>query len=203
FISFVGLQLNQRYGMPAAAIFLAPWLLLIGLRIPQMLSAVARDWFVLLMPIYAMFSTVWSMDPNFTLRASAQYGVTLLIGIAAANLVSRRLILTSMLSALAVMAVGGVLYAYKTGGMANIHASGGLYGAKNQFASTSALLFIGACYLLVYAHKSKLDKLFAFGMAGVALVGVYLGHSAGTMVALMASLGFTVALGVMRKLGGA
>lgn len=201
FCSFLALQLNQSYGMPAAALFLAPWLMMFVRRMPLLVKSVARDWLVLIPPSFATISAIWSSDPSWTMRAGIQYGATIIIGIAAARLVDRRVILTSLLMALATVTMASLALVVRYGGFASMHGVAGLYGAKNQFASSSAILFIGASYLLVFARRSFIEKVMAFGLMGVAMLGIYCGHSAGTLVSLFGVIMLVLTFHMLRKGG--
>lgn len=201
FISFLALQLNQSFGMPAAALFLAPWLAMFLRRIPLLIKSVAKDWLLLVPPSFATMSAIWSSDPNWTMRTGIQYGATMIIGIAAARLVERRIVLTAMMSALAVVTFASLVMVARYGGFASLHGVAGLYGAKNQFASSSAVLLIGATYLMIYAHRSFIEKMLALGLMFVAMIGIYCGHSAGTLVSLFAVTMLAITFRMLRKGG--
>lgn len=203
FCSFLGLQLNEKYGMPAAALFLAPWMLMILWRIPRMAEFVLKDWLVLVSPSFATLSALWSSDPPWTMRAGIQYGATVIVGVAAARLVNRRIVLTSMMTALTVVMIGSFIVTIRSLGIHAIHGMTGLYGSKNQFASSSAIVLVGAIYLVIHSHHSKLQRLAGIGLTGLALLGIYGGHSAGTIISIatvgMAAVGFRL----MRNYGKA
>jgi exopolysaccharide production protein ExoQ len=201
FCSFLGLQLNQRYGMPAAVIFLAPWLLLIVQRLPRLMNEILQHNLLLLSPAFAILSTVWSAEPPWTMRAGIQYLATVVIGIAAGTLVKRRHLLTSLLAALAVVTLASLLQQYREGGFQSLHGIGGLYGSKNQFAASSAVQFIGAAYLLFFSRDSIILRLAGCGLALLALIGIYFGHSAGTTVALAGAMMTPVMFWMVRRTG--
>jgi exopolysaccharide production protein ExoQ len=201
FCSFLALQLNQSYGMPAAALFLAPWLLMFVRRIPRLIQSVARDWLLLIPPSFATISAIWSSDPAWTMRTGIQYGATMIIGIAAARLVDRRVLLTSLLSALAAVTFASLVLVVRYGGFGSLHGVAGLYGAKNQFASSSAVLLIGATYLMIYARHSFIEKMLACGLMFIAMIGIYCGHSAGTLVSLFVVTVMAMAIHMLRKGG--
>ncbi|HWT99000.1 MAG TPA: O-antigen ligase [Terriglobales bacterium] len=201
FCSFLALQLNQSYGMPAAALFLAPWMLMFVRRIPLLIKSVARDWLLLIPPSFATMSAIWSSDPAWTMRTGIQYGATMIIGIAAARLVDRRLLLTSLMSALAAVTFASLVMVVKYGGFGSLHGVAGLYGAKNQFASSSAVLLIGSTYLMIYARRSFFEKMLACGLMFIAMIGIYCGHSAGTLVSLFAVTMLAMTFHMLRKGG--
>ena len=203
FASFLGLQLNERFGTPAAALFLAPWVFLILFRIPRMAEFVLADWLVLLSPCFATLSALWSSEPPWSMRIGVEYMATVVVGIAAARLVDRRIVLTSMLAALVLVMIGSFAVTIKSLGIHAIHGMTGLYGSKNQFASNSALILICAVYLVIYVRATIIQKLFGFGLVGLALLGVYGGHSAGTIVSIAAVAMTAVALRIMRNYGKA
>jgi exopolysaccharide production protein ExoQ len=201
FISWSGLLLNQRYGMPAAAIFLAPWLLLILRQVPRLLPQIISHNLLLWSPAWAILSTVWSAEPPWTMRAGIQYLATVVVGIAAGTLVARRQLLTSLLAALAMVTVASLVLQYREGGFQSIHGIGGLYGSKNQFAASSAIQFIGASYLLYFSRHSKILRLAGGVLALLALIGIYFGHSAGTSVALVGAMMLAGAMAIVRRTG--
>jgi exopolysaccharide production protein ExoQ len=203
FVSFLGLQLNQTYGTISILIFLAPWVLLIGNRIPMMINGVVRERLMIILPIFATFSALWSPDPQSTMKLGAEYAVTVGIGIAAATLFSQRLVITSLLAALSFMTLAGLAVAFRNSGFAGLHGTVGLYGSKNIFASSAAIQFIAAYYLFRYARRSQLDRLIALGFVAVALLGVYSGHSAGSTVSLGATLLLGIGLQIIRRSGAA
>ncbi|HEX9449041.1 MAG TPA: O-antigen ligase family protein, partial [Dongiaceae bacterium] len=203
FTSFLGLQLNQSYGTISVVVFLAPWILLMLWRLPQMIRSTFKDYLMLLMPVLAMLSAVWSPDPQATLRLGLQYLATVAIGIAAANLVSRRVVITSLVTTLTLVTLAGLVVSYRTWGMAGLHGTIGLYGSKNFFASSAAIQFIGALYILIHSRNSLFDRLLGLGFLGVALIGVYCGHSAGSTASLGASLAMVFGIQIIRRTGAA
>jgi exopolysaccharide production protein ExoQ len=56
---------------------------------------------------------------------------------------------------------------------------------------------------VIYVRATMIQKMFGFGLVGLALLGVYAGHSAGTIVSIAAVAMTAVALRIMRNYGKA
>jgi exopolysaccharide production protein ExoQ len=178
------------YGLWMPILFLLPALLTQNLR-PVI--------FVLMLPALAALSVLWSDVPAATLRASIQYGTTVLCGLIAARVVSVRSLVTGGV-------LGGVvilLYSHAEGkyGYDYVDASWALQGAfssKNQLGFYASLTVLLALAMATMARRAFLVRLVAVGIAGFAAWTLVLSDSATSVIALLAALmAALIVLGVM------
>lgn len=188
------------YGQKSILVFYACWLPLLFLR-PDLLFDKARPVIVILfLPAFAALSTLWSDVSTATLRASIQYGTTVLCGLIAARVVSvRHLTLGGLLGGLMVL-----FYSHSNGeyGYDFVDASYAFQGAfqsKNQLGFYAALTVLFGIATALLPGAVLVLRLAALGIAGFALWTLILSDSATSVIALVAGL-FTgaVVLGIMR-----
>jgi exopolysaccharide production protein ExoQ len=186
-LSFFGLQSIQLVGTPGAVLFLAPWVVVISTRLRNLSVWLWRDKFLLALPAFALLSALWSTDPTNTLRQGLEYVATICIGIAAARCVKPRTLWTALMLALALATGASIVFARLRGVSFGSGGAVGIYGSKNQLASFSAILLLISMTFALTKAEDRFFRLLSLGIALEAVVGVILGRSAGTLVALMGS----------------
>jgi exopolysaccharide production protein ExoQ len=122
--------------------------LLVVLRAPVALQAVLKWWPLLLMPILAAVSTLWSEATMTTLRYGVQFMLTAYIGVLLARLMTpRRFLLVFMLSMFA-FCVASILYG-RQGAAVDGLVLIGLTGSKNQMGYAAQLLILSGLAVLL------------------------------------------------------
>lgn len=163
---------------------------LIVLRAPVALQAALRWWPLLLVPMLAAMSTLWSDAPMTSLRYGAQYLLTAFVGVFLALLLSPRRFLTVFLLAFFVFCLMCILY-----GRQGVSAEGlvliGLTGSKNQMGYAAQLLILAAIAVLVMRDMAAWLR----WVAVLALpVGVYILLGVASATALLMAVGGCAAL---------
>ena len=215
FLSFLGLELDESIGTLAIVVFLIPWIVIVAPRLNQFGSGVIRNWPLLALPGIAILSVFWSRDPLWTLRSAIEYMVTFLIGIAAANCVSRRTLLSALMIALTVVDTAGTAYALYTGHLSlsggaetsqeiggfggSSGAVSGLFGSKNELAGASAVQFLIALCFLCFDKNRIVSWTGYFLVALLGLFSFYLGRSGGALVSLLACSIFNISTNYIQK----
>lgn len=167
--------------------------LLLVLRAPVALKTALKWWPLLLAPILAAVSTIWSEAPMTTLRYGVQFMLTAYIGVLLARLMTpRRFLIVFMLSMFA-FCVACILYGRQgssTEGMVLI----GLTGSKNQMGYAAQLLILaGLAVLLLRDVPQWLRWVAALAMP----VGIYVLLGVNSATALLMGIGGAAVLFVL------
>lgn len=173
------------FGTIAAGIFIAAAILLIALRPLTSTRELLRFWPLLVLPLIAMVSTLWSDAPERTLRA----GLQLLLTCVAAIMVCRRL---EPDRAILALFVGYVLLAIMAlPSVPSSLASGaplvGPFGSKNQMGFCGHLLVALALAVVVDRQQPWVARLVAVAAVPTGTLLLILSSSGGAT----ASLGIT------------
>ena len=164
--------------------------LLLVLRAQVALQTALKWWPLLLMPILAPISTLWSDAPMTTLRYGAQFLATAFLGVVLARLMTpRRFLIVFMLSMFA-FCLACILY-----GRQGVSAEGmvliGLTGSKNQMGYAAQLLMLSGLAVLLLRDVAHWIRWIAALTLPVG-IGVLLGVNSAT--ALLMSIAGAVAL---------
>jgi exopolysaccharide production protein ExoQ len=132
-------------------------------------------------------SVAWSQYPDWTLRASIQLAFSTGAFLVMVRALSARWFLTVILSALLLVDAASLAnprMAWNTGGLAMI----GIFGSKNSFAVTQALLIqVGVWVLLDHGQRSLMRALALIGVVGGAIL-IVAALSVGAVVAVSGAL---------------
>ena len=197
FLSFELLLLSNIFGTIAVVGFLAPWTWIVLTRWGAVQRAVVRSWPLLLLPGLALAETLTSIERIWTLKASLELAITMVIGIIAAQCIRPRTLMAALLiSLIAVTILSVATGATDTVGNTGEEALTGIFASKNAFSAIMAVLFLTS--LAVFLDR---DQPFVFRAAGiggvlVAPVLLYFGRSVGTV----ASVFLTIAIFMTAKL---
>lgn len=200
-VALVSLLFQLQFGAPMLLVFIAATAGYIALRPREWMQALGRSSFLLLIPLTALASTLWSIDRAATLRASVQLALTLFASFAIGS--SRNMedsivgvfvatglyILTSFMFGHSVLSAGEVAFS-------------GLNGGKNfmaENAGTAAIAASGALIIAATRRRAGLLTVVLIGMA-LDLYVVALARSAGTVVAIGIALAAFYALAVFSGL---
>jgi exopolysaccharide production protein ExoQ len=178
-------------------LFLLPWAAFCVLQPSAAIVSLISNWPLLTLPLFAMVSTVWSQYPDKTLRAGVQFFVTTMIGIWIATWVKPRTFLSAFLAALAIVAALSAIKDILTLRSFNV-AFIGIFGSKNYFAFSIALLLLSALNVALDRFQSPAIRLIGFAAALFAPPLLVLARSTGALVFTAA----TVAILSVLALGG-
>lgn len=167
--------------------------LLLVLRTRVALSVVLKWWPLLLAPILAAVSTLWSEAPMTTLRYGVQFMLTAYIGVLLARLMSPRRFLIVFMLSMFVFCIGCILYGRQgssTEGMVLI----GLTGSKNQMGYAAQLLILAGLAVMMLREVPPWLR----GIAALALpVGIYILLGVNSATALLMGVGGCAVLMVL------
>jgi exopolysaccharide production protein ExoQ len=151
------------------------------------LKAVFSSWIPWILVLFAAVSVAWSQYPDWTLRASIQFAFSTGAFLVMVRALSARSFLTVFLSALLLVDAASLAnprMAWNTGGLAMI----GIFGSKNSFAVTQALLIqVGVWVLLDHGQRSLMRALALIGVVGGAIL-IVAALSVGAVVAVSGAL---------------
>lgn len=179
-----------QIGTIFAAIELAIIVGLIALRAPAALQAALRWWPLLLVPILALVSTLWSDFPTASLRYGAQYLLTAFVGVLLALLMTPRRFLLVFLVSMFAFCIGCILFG-RQGSSAEGLVLIGLTGSKNQMGYAAQLLLLAGIAVLLLRDAPQLLRLIAWlslPLGGFILLGV------NSATALLMGIGGAIAL---------
>ncbi|WP_353475674.1 O-antigen ligase family protein (plasmid) [Salipiger sp. H15] len=175
----VSVALTYAVGQLAAVGLLACGMGMLLSRPVASTNFLLRYWFILVLPLYCVASTLWSLHPSASLRHGIQLLVTVIFAILAARNLSVRqirfLIVGSFLATTLLSLASGNINPY-TGALI------GVYGSKNALAGATAVLLVAAVLLLIDPEESRWRKALALLALLSSALAVILAKSAGTWV---------------------
>ncbi len=179
FVLLLALLFVAQLKSLSALIFLMAGLWLVVRRPQDMLDELARYWWVFLIPVWCLLTTLWSAYPALTLRYSIQLGLTILISVSIAARLSPRNFVLVLFLAYVITALAGL-------GFGRIRGDGGgwlgIFGSKNAYSfAMSGLLLVSFSLALVPGATRRWRIAGAIGM----VLGAFLllkGQSAGALL---------------------
>ncbi|OJU08257.1 MAG: hypothetical protein BGN86_03445, partial [Caulobacterales bacterium 68-7] len=170
---------------------------LVLLKWQQIILRVGKAWPVLLFPVFALLSTLWSDDPSVSFRYGLQLVFTYLVAIAvAASITPSRLVGAIYLASL-IIAILSIL----SGRQGNSEVGPvlvGLTGSKNQIAALAQLL-LAACPLLFFDRShSRFLRTTALVTAPAAFYLLIQAQSATGILTAIGATGLIVGLMALR-----
>ncbi|MCO5065959.1 MAG: O-antigen ligase family protein [Rhizobiaceae bacterium] len=179
------LVLTPLFRSYAALCFLLFGGALIALRPHQSMSAILRYWYILILPAFCLFSTLWSQFPANTLRYSIQLAITFAIAIVIARRISPTVLARCFFGIYGVGIVGSILFGHVRD---DIGAWIGIFDSKNAFAAVISGFSIAALAVLLDRLAPKMMRLAA--LVGLAVSGplIVLAQSTGAIATLMPAL---------------
>jgi exopolysaccharide production protein ExoQ len=164
---------------------IALFALLLVLRAPVALQTALKWWPLLLAPILAAVSTLWSDAPMTTFRYGVQFMLTAYIGVLLARLMTPRRFLVVFMLSIFVFCVASILFGRQgtsTEGMVLI----GLTGSKNQMGYAGQLLILSGLAVLLLRDVVHWMR----WVAALALpVGIYILLGVNSATALIMGVG--------------
>ena len=199
-ISLFVFAYSTIYGQKAVLLFYAIWFPLLMLAPERLLVNRGPILFVLALPALAALSVLWSDVPALSLRASIQYGTTVLCGLIAARVVSvQSLVAGTVLGGLVILQYSHSEGAYAYDFLDASYAMQGAFESKNQLGFYASLTAFLALAYAVMSGTPFILRPVALLISGFALWTLVLSDSATSAIALVAGLFTTlVVLGVTK-----
>jgi exopolysaccharide production protein ExoQ len=151
------------------------------------LKASFSSWIPWIYVIFAAMSVLWSQYPDWTLRASIQFAFSTGVFLVMVHALPAKSFLTVFLSAILLadaVSLADPRMAWNTGGLAMI----GIFGSKNSFGLTQALLIqVGVWVLLDHGQRGLMRALALIGVVGGSVL-IVAALSVGAVVALFGAL---------------
>ena len=151
------------------------------------LKASFSSWIPWIYVIFAAMSVLWSQYPDWTLRASIQFAFSTGVFLVMVHALPAKSFLTVFLSAILLadaVSLANPRTAWNTGGLAMI----GIFGSKNSFGLTQALLIqVGVWVLLDHGQRGLMRTLALIGVVGGSVL-IMAALSVGAVVALFGAL---------------
>lgn len=179
-VVFYALFLLPRLGTIGAALFLGAGVLYAVIAREKLFRAFGSAALVMLLPVVAIVSTIWSVAPSETLRASVQYAATAGIMIVFfRTLPLRRLVGALMLAGAAATLTIMVL---QPDAVLGRYALDGGLGSKNIAAFNSSTTILAALGVVFDRMQPKLLRIIAAPTIPMAILALILAQSAGALV---------------------
>lgn len=183
FVSLTALVLITQLGTAGASIFIAPWGIVVMTRPQHSIDSVVRNVWLLVIPVVAFVSMAWSDYPFDTLRAAAQFLITVLIGIWASECIKPRVFLSALFFTLLVVLILSVGIGTQdideiTGELTLV----GVFASKNQLAFYAVIMIVTALTFIM--HRLSPPWMRLLSVAGL-LFGFFIlfaAKSAGSIV---------------------
>jgi exopolysaccharide production protein ExoQ len=159
-----------------------------GLARPGLaLKAIFSSWLPWIYVLFAAMSVLWSDYPAWTLRASIQFAFSTGAFLVMVHALPAKSFLTVYLSAILLVdavSLANPRMAWNTGGLAMI----GIFGSKNSFGLTQALLIqVGVWVLLDHGQRGLMRTLALIGVVGGSVL-IVAALSVGAVMALFGAL---------------
>jgi len=135
--------------------------LLFVFRTTAFIDVLKRWWWLLLMPLVAMLSGLWSDTPSLSFRYGAQFLFTCFVGVLIACTMSPRRYIATLLVALFVFCLLCIAWG-RQGTSADGMVLIGLTGSKNQMAYAAQVLLMAASALLLMPSMNLVLRALAF-----------------------------------------
>jgi exopolysaccharide production protein ExoQ len=186
-------------GSAGALGFLGAGGLLMARNPAATVSALSRYWYVLILPLYCLASTLWSGYPAVTFRFSLQLLATFAIAVTAATRLApstfHRALFLVFLSVIAASLLAGNVRDFDGAWL-------GIFGSKNALAAASATFLVLTLALLLDRHAPAGFRLLALAGLPMGLALLILAKSTGAIL-ISAPVLFSVPILILsRRLTG-
>ncbi|MGB3313718.1 MAG: O-antigen ligase family protein, partial [Albidovulum sp.] len=186
-------------GSAGALGFLAAGGLLMARNPAATVSALSRYWFVLLLPLYCLASSLWSDYPGITFRFSLQLLATVVIAVTAAT----RLAPATFHRVLFLIFFSVILASLIAGNARDFDGAWlGIFGSKNALAAASATFLVLALALALDRNATARLRLAALAGLPAGLVLLIMAKSTGAILIAMPVLLTIPILILSRRLSG-
>lgn len=183
---FYALFTLPKFGSLTALVFLAAGLGYAVIVREKLIRAFASSALLLLLPLAAIVSTIWSAAPSETLRAGVQYAATVAIMIVFFRTLSLRILICALMLAGAAASLTA-LASHPRAIADGVPLIGGI-GSKNIVAFNSSTTVLAALGVLFDRQQPKIMRLVAAPTVFLATVTLFAAHSAGALVSTIAGV---------------
>lgn len=198
FMALSALVLNTMFGSLSALLFLACGGALILSNIQSSVQLLTRWWFLLLLPLWCLLSTLWSQYPDNTLRYAAQLSLTLAIAVVIAGRVAPATLLRSLFVVYGIGIVMSLLFGHTPSGAAWL----GIFGSKNAFAAHIAVFALTAVGVAADRGSPLLLRLAGLGGAAISGPLLVLAQSAGATMMVVPCVAVILLVLLTNRLSG-
>lgn len=195
--------MTNLLNVPFGTFMVLGQLALIGLlavyRRQDAIEAFLRWWPIMLLPILAILSGLWSEAPAASFRFGAQFLFTAFAGVLLAKTLSmRQLLLAVMFGYLIYSVIAHIdgTMGPSQGGMVLI----GLSGSKNMFATTGLMLTISALAVLFMGRLGPVTTLTAWVGLGFGAKVAFTSFSTAVSVLTLGAAGVLIGFAIIRRL---
>ncbi|MGC4024049.1 MAG: O-antigen ligase family protein [Mesorhizobium sp.] len=180
-----GLFLLPILASLAPLIFLAFGAFLMARRPASTIDALARNWYILILPLYAFASTLWSAEPGLSLRYGFQLLLTIMIGVVIAHRVSAYTFLAiSFWASVPIILISALFGGARLDGIAL-----GVFAAKNAYAAAISMFALAALAILFAKESDRLTRLAALFGVLVSPILLISAQSSGAIVTTLLTVG--------------
>ncbi|WEK05806.1 MAG: O-antigen ligase family protein [Candidatus Devosia phytovorans] len=198
FGAFAALVLNAMFGSLAALTFMGCGALLIISSIHQSVDSVRRYWPLLLLPVWCILTSLWSLYPSNSIRYGLQLGFTVVVAMVITGRVS-----TTMLMRLMFVVYGiGVVASIAFGRTGSYGAWLGVFGSKNAFAAHIAVFMLIAMAITADRHSHLLMRLAGVIGFGISVPLLVLAQSAGAIMMVAPCVAIIILTQLITHLNG-
>ncbi len=200
-VSLTGFVLETRYGTLAMALCIGTWAAYVAAwpgRCLVWLEGYRLPW---LLPLFAMCSTLWSIEPAISIKLGTEFLVFTAVAIVSARAQTARSLISSLMCALLV----GVVLSAVTRTTAPVGTTGeialvGVFGSKNNLANFVCLSMISSVSVATDRQQRRLLRLLA--LLGLALDPIMLvkAHSLGALLAGGGAIATALAVAFLSRL---
>ncbi len=201
FVSLTGFVLETRYGTLAMALCIGTWAAYVAAwpgRCLVWLEGYRLPW---LLPLFAMLSTLWSIEPAISIKLGTEFLVFTAVAIVSARAQTARSLISSLMCALLV----GVVLSAVTRTTAPVGTTGeialvGVFGSKNNLANFVCLSMISS--VSVATDRQQRRPLRFLALLGLALDPIMLvkAHSLGALLAGGGAIATALAVAFLSRL---
>lgn len=144
----------------------------------------ARFWPLLLFPVLAMLSSIWSEAPHVTLRAAVQLFISFLLTILICGFLSSRAILRMILIGSALLCISAIPNLQRAL-LLGVPLTSSALGSKNQVGFAAYILFAVACAVAIDPGQRRVFRVSSIGLIVLALLFGHLSKSGGGVVSVL------------------
>jgi exopolysaccharide production protein ExoQ len=173
-------------GQMVLLLFMAPWVIILLYQPFQAFLSIIHNWVLLLLPLLALVSVLWSDYPNATLRIGLEYLATTLIGIWAACSIKPSITISALMSSLILAIFCSVFM--------SPHDNVGIFGSKNYYALCISLLMLTAITVALDKSQPRAFRLIGFVAFALSPPELLFAQSVGALVDTCATLAMFFAL---------
>jgi len=176
-------------------LILAPWGYIVLRQVGTSLRAIMVSYGLLILPLLALSSVIWSDVPAASLKAGVEYALTTLIGILAGHCIAPRILISAILSALLLVTVASLLYGAGEGA-----SFVDLFGSKNYFALYMSFLLLTGITIALDKLQPAIFRL--LGLVAIIMAAPLLvyANSTGALIVSIVTLTVTLMLRFVVKL---